>query len=317
MFCPRCGESVAENAKFCRKCGLELNMARKPASGRKRGATYEPRAGVQRGVKMPGRPEPVSRAPKQKSRSASGKNAAVIAVLVLIVLAMAGLGIWFFLFQQDGTPWKPGGDVSGNAAMPSIPTLPAAAETLVPTQSPTSAPTPTPLPELTPSPTPEPPDDLVMSNYYSPTEADRLYFSYADASSEILHNGIYYSAEKAMDDDPNTSWQEDAEGYGIGEYITLYFSRTQTVGGIMLFPGFDQSESAWERNCRPAKLLVELSDGSSYEISVNDIRDWQGYEFLTPVETEYLRFTILDVYPGTEWEDTAITEIRAYERSDR
>ena len=37
MFCPRCGESVAENAKFCRKCGLELNMARKPASGRKRG----------------------------------------------------------------------------------------------------------------------------------------------------------------------------------------------------------------------------------------------------------------------------------------
>lgn len=57
---------------------------------------------------------------------------------------------------------------------------------------------------------------------------------------------------------------------------------------------------------------MELSDGRAYVMELDDERSWQGFEFLSPVETEYLRFTILEVYQGSEWEDTAITDIRAY-----
>ncbi len=172
----------------------------------------------------------------------------------------------------------------------------------------------TPQPEPTPEPTVEPvlQDELVRNYYYSPSENERLYFDSAAASSEIYHNGISYAADRAIDDDPNTSWQENAEGYGVGEYIMLYFDSEQTVSGIMLFPGFDQSESAWVRNGRPARLKVELSDGRSYQIEVDDLQEWQGYEFSAPVETSYIQFTILDVYESTQWEDTAITDIRAY-----
>lgn len=357
MFCPKCGNKLADEARFCNNCGTPVTPLNRPGQkpGSQRDGAQEPRSreprsrgpaeraeerrsGYGAGQKygpdtvktgetakaQPKRPSGTGRAP-QAGRKSDGKTGLLV-VLLLVVLLVAGAAIWYFVLRDGELP-DIFGSGSQNTAAPAFseapytqaPAVNTPAQAPKPTEEPSPIPaTPTPEPEPTPTPEPEttptptPADGLVKSYYYKPLEDDRLYFSYADASSEILHNGIYYSAFRAMDDDPNTSWQEDVDGDGIGEYLILSFDREVTVGGIMIFPGFDQSESAWERNGRPAKLRVELSDGSTYDISLDDLREWQGYEFLSPVRTEYLKFTILDVYTGSEWDDTAITDIRAY-----
>lgn len=227
---------------------------------------------------------------------------ALVIVLALLALALLAAAVWFFFLRgEDG----PAGEAAAPESAPgeSLPGLAPPAETPVLT-----------LPPETPEPTPEPtpPVELARSYDFNPEDAARLYFSGAEASSEVFSNGRSYDAGKAIDDDHNTSWQEDAPGYGIGEHITVRFEHETRVRVLGIFPGFDQSQSAWDRNGKPSRMLVELSDGRRFEIALDKSPAYQYFEFSEPVYTEYLRFTILDAYPGSEWEDTAVTELRAW-----
>lgn len=247
-------------------------------------------------------PEP---APERRRRPGVKPLVIVLAAAVLLC-ALGGVLYW-----QLGTGSEPdGGSGHGTTGGQSyeyrLPTAPAATATAEPTPSPTPEPTEVPTPSAEPEPV-----ELSYS-VKLPDKADRLYFVDAEASSEIYHDGKTYSAWCAIDDDHDTSWQEDVSGDGAGEYIVLYFKEATQVGCFTIFPGFDQSDWAWEANSRPSRLYVELSDGSSFVIELEDKRELMCFRFSEPVETEYLKFTILAAHSGSEWDDTAITEITPY-----
>lgn len=58
---------------------------------------------------------------------------------------------------------------------------------------------------------------------------------------------------------------------------------------------------------------MEFSDGSYIEKSLEDNQhDYQTILLDKPVETEYVKITIMDVYKGTKYQDTCISEVCLY-----
>ena len=155
--------------------------------------------------------------------------------------------------------------------------------------------------------------ELHASEYLGdPSGLTRIWFKSATASSQIYSEGILYSAENAIDNSTSTSWQEDADDDGEGEYLTLFFDGDTSIKYVSILPGYAKSTSAYYRNNRPKDILIEFSDGRSCTYTLPDGMSYATLALNDTVTTSYIRITILSVYKGETWDDTAITEVIAY-----
>ena len=155
--------------------------------------------------------------------------------------------------------------------------------------------------------------ELHASEYLGdPSGLTRIWFKSATASSQIYSEGILYSAENAIDNSTSTSWQEDADDDGEGEYLTLFFDGDTSIKYVSILPGYAKSTSAYYRNNRPKDILIEFSDGRSCTYTLPDGMSYATLALNDTVTTSYIRITILSVYKGDTWDDTAITEVIAY-----
>ena len=132
------------------------------------------------------------------------------------------------------------------------------------------------------------------------------------SESSCLDNNSAYGAAAAVDGDYYTFWQEGAPGDGIGEFIRLEFDGKKKVALIDIVPGNVRSRSLFEENNRPKLLSFRLGDKEYiYEFPDGEMR-----EFLLSLpgemETDHLEIEILDVYKGSAYEDTCITEVTVY-----
>lgn len=134
----------------------------------------------------------------------------------------------------------------------------------------------------------------------------------AEASSELNNYEGRYSVNRLLDGDYNTTWQEGVPGFGEGESITLYTDPDREIKYIAMWAGHFKSEEMFRKNGRLAKIRVEISDGQSFELGLNDVMVPVAFAFSEPVHTEFIKITILEVYPGSAWKDTAIAEIQLY-----
>ncbi len=141
------------------------------------------------------------------------------------------------------------------------------------------------------------------------------------ASSSLAPvNSISYAAKKAHDFDITTAWVEGKPGHGIGEYIEYTIDMTPDnasknlgITQIILANGYKKTKITWEENARVKKLkmvvngktygMLELLD--AFEFQVIDI----GKIMLPPRKITTIRFEIVEVYPGSKFQDTAISEL--------
>ncbi len=165
------------------------------------------------------------------------------------------------------------------------------------------------------------------------------------ASSTLSPQGKFnYEPSNICDDNPTTAWVEGSEDYGIGEYFQVD-GYVMGDGTIYILNGYQSSRTSWENNSRVKKLKisydgihicnVELSDkmGVQFfklpeaamqmmmgeEITVQSLSQLpDGVIHKTDVSGKItyslesggkLRFTIMEVYPGLKWKDTAISGI--------
>jgi hypothetical protein len=144
------------------------------------------------------------------------------------------------------------------------------------------------------------------------------------ASSELKSfKGIKYSAKNIHDLNYKTAWIEGVPGYGIGESVVYHFPPTgPRITKVIVVNGYVKSKESWEQNSRVKKLkmyidnkpiaILNLADSRQEQtfqfdpIGVSDRLDWKKMEKM-PSWT--IKFEILDVYKGTKYDDTAITEI--------
>lgn len=162
----------------------------------------------------------------------------------------------------------------------------------------------------------------------------------------------FYEWKNLIDENIETAWIEGCNGSGIGEYVCLNALRLDefdTLVGLnhedgkikinfFINNGFCKNESSFEKYNRVKEAIVRVYDipitanmNSVYvkgegkkiyeqKINLKDISSEQYFKFdLTIPEDEdcystmlLLEFEIVDVYRGSLYDDTAISEIKVY-----
>lgn len=141
-------------------------------------------------------------------------------------------------------------------------------------------------------------------------------FPYISATSELpsIKNNdgtFYYNASNVIDGDYSTCWAEGNSNEGINESIFMSADRKQRVSEIIITNGLYKGSELFYKNNRVKDCQIEFSDGTSQEVTLlgNYSEQSNRIVFDPPVDTEYIKITILSVYYGNKYNDTCITEI--------
>jgi len=165
----------------------------------------------------------------------------------------------------------------------------------------------------------------IKRNLLDPKHAKSL-----TVSSTLPTDGSFnYGKESMRDNDLRTAWVEGAKGPGIGETIT-FVPKDAYVTEIALLNGFVTNETLYYTNARIKRLRVEVECGEgaeenerhqTREILLPD-RPYKDFNPRYPFASvdwvvqhpeangfiDKVKLTILEVYPGRKYEDTAVTE---------
>ena len=160
-------------------------------------------------------------------------------------------------------------------------------------------------------------DDLYSGkcSWYCGGEVQRV-----TASSHLKAQGRFnYLPKNAHDFDHESVWAEGVSGQGIGQWIEYEFAGVcPRVTGVKILPGHVKTEAAWEANSRPKYLKVYYLGKPVCILDLQDARAMQEFDLEqfgpfgyhdADKPTWRLRFEILDVYPGTKYQDTVIAEL--------
>ncbi|MBT6149278.1 MAG: hypothetical protein HOH74_27825, partial [Gemmatimonadetes bacterium] len=146
--------------------------------------------------------------------------------------------------------------------------------------------------------------------------------------------GPGYPIENICDYDPLTAWVEGDAGQGIGSRFAFTIWEDPVIlenenedpfsGRCFVANGYYKSQTIWSQNSRVRRLRVTLNGRNLCLIDLQDYRGIQSFtlrDFMRIkqdgedkshlpliVNGDELAFEILSVYPGTKFEDTAISE---------
>ena len=283
IACRVCGTENRPTRLFCSNCGGYLQ-----AEGEDTWEELPPRTASPR-VHRPFEPEPVAHAAlDERQGRGAGRSRAVGVVLLLLLLAVAaGLGalVYATLFSH--------GDADGGGGVATSTTTSASTST---TTGGSAGPTTT----LEGSGT-----TLAKGQSISPASID--------VSSVLpVENSLTYEPANLFDGLLETAWQEGADGSGEGEWVQFDFDREITLSAMEIANGYQKDTARFSGNPRVETLRVEYSDGTTQQVRLYDDTGFQEIA-LASKPTEWLRLTILAVYPGDQWDDAGFSEVRLFE----
>lgn len=148
-----------------------------------------------------------------------------------------------------------------------------------------------------------------------------------------------YSAGNISDDDPKTAWVEGVKGAGIGEVLIV--PCLDLSKAVKIWSGYGKSEATFTTNSRPktirtviiradpgepsqygtnllnlkviAEAQVNLTDKNAYQpLPLPAFKSESHFSAVLGRNIEYLYLLgieLLEVYQGTKYEDTCISEI--------
>lgn len=135
------------------------------------------------------------------------------------------------------------------------------------------------------------------------------------ASSVLSSQGsASYRASNIIDCNHETAWVEGVSGYGVGQWIEFRdISPDGDITAIHILNGYVKSDRAWSENARVKRLKVYYNDRPICILELQDSRSMQVFpvqDFLGGKHyINKLRFEIMEVYSGTKYQDTVISEI--------
>ena len=136
-----------------------------------------------------------------------------------------------------------------------------------------------------------------------------------DASSILKATSTNsYGATNLLDGDLTTAWSEGEDGPGLGEWVRFSFSRPLVIARIELANGYQKDDERFVGSPRVKSLKVEYSNGVTQLIELADSKEFQTV-IATSEAVEWVKLTIVSVYDGEEWEDTALSEARIFEKA--
>jgi hypothetical protein len=133
-------------------------------------------------------------------------------------------------------------------------------------------------------------------------------------SSSTL-NGGNYNVYNIYDNNYKTAWVEGIIDYGIGEWIEYQFSTlNDSIEGIEFCNGYVKNKKTFKENSRVKKMKMYLNGKPYAIINLEDTYATQLFYFDDLIKSDLknirIKFEILEVYPGTKYKDTCISELR-------
>lgn len=105
------------------------------------------------------------------------------------------------------------------------------------------------------------------------------------------------------------AWVEGRQGQGIGEWVTIEFDSPRRVRSFIFRNGYQKDDDIFRKNGRVKRLVLQTSHGARIPLELDDKSGVQTWTLTTPVEAQWLKFTIDDVYPGSRYSDTALSKL--------
>ncbi len=154
-------------------------------------------------------------------------------------------------------------------------------------------------------------------------------------SSQLKGN---YAPENLIDKKYNTAWVEGVEGSGIGEWIEFEFNENVLITGMSFLNGYTKSQSTFSNNNKVKSYGIHVFNKQGGSVTewphfgrrvlknrtYEEINDYTYFSMLDiimdagnsgnyfGVVTTKIRFTIYDVFKGTLYDDTCISEFLFY-----
>jgi hypothetical protein len=158
-------------------------------------------------------------------------------------------------------------------------------------------------------------DYVGIGKSYDPEGGKTILIQDISASSYLCGDGKNeYIPKKAFDSKYDTAWCEGVKGSGLSEWIKFDFAESDSFGStinvyrILIINGLAASKELYFANNRVKKLEVEFSEGEKRVIELRDgVLDYQSFVF--HIKAKWAKLTILEVYKGTKYDDTCISEI--------
>lgn len=122
-------------------------------------------------------------------------------------------------------------------------------------------------------------------------------------------NGKSYAIKNLMDDNPLTAWIPVKNDHGIGESFTVV---SKNVNGI--YNGYQATPDLWKKNSRVKKMKVYKNGEPLCFLVLADKMDEQYFDLSAAGDyatdtMNVFKFEIMEVYPGSHYKETAISEI--------
>jgi len=124
-----------------------------------------------------------------------------------------------------------------------------------------------------------------------------------------------YYVQHLADGDESTAWVEGKRGYGISQYFEFY----QTVNSSnpdctwFIMNGYQKSYDSWLKNSRVRKIKLYVNTIPIAHVKLHDVMGWQSfvlYSLKSRNRRLKFRVEIADVYKGSKWKDTAISDVQ-------
>ena len=144
------------------------------------------------------------------------------------------------------------------------------------------------------------------------TEYKQVRVASAEASSVIQQdNGAVNTPMVMFDENIETNWQEGVDGPGLGEWVDAKFSQESGIKYLTFKLGNWKTSRYYYGNNKPSKMTITVGEFSQ-QIEFPD--EWTEFclEFSRPCQADGIYMTIDEVYPGTDWDDTCITDMRVF-----
>ena len=327
MYCPNCGSKVGDDDHFCENCGENLMEEEAQQYDAYQQSQYQQKQYRQ----TKERQQHAAHRPRRKTSSQTGQI--LKAALFVVLLAAVATGAFFGVSKlrdlvsgqgdqkekiqpseernieeiqkiegespEAEVPVKVGEELSNTAEQePEEPS------------SPVLTSTPTPAPTATPIPQPEFVSNVeAVENIRAACKRlGKENIRESSASSVIQQTKVDNYPIYLFDNDELTSWQEGVDGSGLGEYVIFQFDREYTVTAMSFKLGNWKDDRYYYGNNRPSRLQVE-TQANVWTIPFADERQEFFVKFTSPVPVSQLKVVIQDVWRGTQWDDTPITDI--------
>lgn len=141
------------------------------------------------------------------------------------------------------------------------------------------------------------------------------------SASSFLTEGteLKHPANRAHDKSMAKVWSEGVKGNGIGENLTFTFHTTKKnttdlgVTVCAIGSGHQGSERLFLENARPKLIELSMDGKAKVMLRLKDSMGLQWFEIpklaLERPSEHTITLKIMEVYPGTKFEDTCIAEV--------